>query len=485
MRASALLSLLVLALATATFAASSQAAAGSSAQTNELRATLFGAADTALAAANAAQASILAPAAYADGAEAYRRADARLADEGDLEAIRRDLASARAQFEQAAEASATARTVLAAPLKARNDAENAEAGRYAPELWQRGIETFNDAAIALERGREGRAERLGQDALEQLKDAELAAIKANYLNETRSLLEQADDLRAKRYAPQSFERAGKLLEQAEALLNSDRYDTDQPRNLAQLAEHTARHAIYVATLEQQIRKDDTNLEQILLGWEASLNEIADQLDVPVYFDNGEKDAVALIRQSLRTLQDDLDFLQQAVDDRDARIAALETELGGKSVSLARLNETVARQERQRERISRVESLFDPEQVQVLRSGDGIILRLIGLNFASGSASLDPRQIELLDRVQRAIALFPEANMVVEGHTDSFGSELANQSLSQARADSVVQYLLANSPVSPTSVTALGYGESRPVANNETPEGRARNRRIDIVIYPKW
>lgn len=122
---------------------------------------------------------------------------------------------------------------------------------------------------------------------------------------------------------------------------------------------------------------------------------------------------------------------------------------------------------------------------VLRQGDNVILRMIGLNFDTGRSAIQPRHEDLLGRVREAISLFPEANIVIEGHTDSFGSDATNLTLSQARADAVMQYLLANAPLSPTNLRALGYGESRPVANNETPEGRRRNRRIDIVIYPVW
>jgi len=76
-------------------------------------------------------------------------------------------------------------------------------------------------------------------------------------------------------------------------------------------------------------------------------------------------------------------------------------------------------------------------------------------------------------------------MVIEGHTDAFGSDSDNLTLSQRRADAVAQFLLNNASVSPVNMTALGYGESHPVANNETEEGRRTNRRIDVVIYPRW
>ncbi len=74
---------------------------------------------------------------------------------------------------------------------------------------------------------------------------------------------------------------------------------------------------------------------------------------------------------------------------------------------------------------------------------------------------------------------------MEGHTDAFGSDETNLMLSQERADAVRKYLLANMrDLSREDVGAVGFGESRPVANNETAEGRAKNRRIDVVIRPR-
>ena len=153
--------------------------------------------------------------------------------------------------------------------------------------------------------------------------------------------------------------------------------------------------------------------------------------------------------------------------------------------MERLARLVARQERQKQRLNKVESLFKREEVIVLRQQDSIILRMIGLNFDVASSDLNEAHEPLLAKLRAALAEFPESNIVVEGHTDSFGSESDNLALSQQRADALQQYLLSNSPISPVNLTALGYGESRPVASNENGPGRAQNRRIDVVIYPKW
>ena len=83
----------------------------------------------------------------------------------------------------------------------------------------------------------------------------------------------------------------------------------------------------------------------------------------------------------------------------------------------------------------------------------------------------------------AINAFPESSISVQGNTDSFGSDEANLQLSKERAEAVKQYLLANSKLVASQIEAIGYGESKPIANNETVSGRAANRRVDVVIYP--
>jgi outer membrane protein OmpA-like peptidoglycan-associated protein len=295
-------------------------------------------------------------------------------------------------------------------------------------------------------------------------------------------LQQAEDLRAKRVAPRSYERAAQLLAEAEAALNQDRYDTDRPRNLAREAEESAYQAVYVAGLERQIRQGDSSVEQIVIDWERAMRQIADLLEVPVQFDTGPEPAVITINRAIDALQTELADLRQGVAERDQQIAGLQAELGGTTANLERVNQILARQERQRARVAKLQSLFTNQEATVLRQDDAVVLRLIGLNFPSGAATLGPEHQALMKKVKTALAEFPESNVVIEGHTDSFGSDTANQQLSQARANAVLQYLVGQATISPVTSTALGYGESRPVASNETPDGRRRNRRIDIVIH---
>jgi outer membrane protein OmpA-like peptidoglycan-associated protein len=450
----------------------------------DLRASLFGRADAALAAANQADAAVLAPSGYARGARLYAEADETLNEGGNIESIQRDLAEAEELLATAARAATAATRFFELPLRARQRAQFAGANRYAEAEWTEAEEAMVDAAERFERGREESAEKAKAGVIERYEAAELAAIKANYLQQTRNLLEQADELRARRVAPTAWEQANRLLAEAEAALNEDRYDTDRPRNLAQMAEQNAYQAVYVAQLERGIRKGDTSLEQIVMDWESEMRKVADLLEIPVQFDAGPEGAVIQINRAIDALQSELNDLRQGVAERDAQIAGLQQELGGKTESLARVNQILARQERLRARVAKIQTLFTTQEASVLRQDDAVIIRLIGLNFASGSSTLTREHQPLLTKVRTALAEFPESTVVIEGHTDSFGSDTANQQLSQSRANAVMQYLVGAAAISPVTSTALGFGESRPVATNETPDGRRRNRRIDIVIHPQ-
>ena len=106
------------------------------------------------------------------------------------------------------------------------------------------------------------------------------------------------------------------------------------------------------------------------------------------------------------------------------------------------------------------------------------LVLEGVNFQTGKAVLLPESEQILDRVAAALLARPELKIEVGGHSDADGSESANRKLSQRRADAVRTYLVKKG-VPAERMTAKGYGESQPIADNKTPEGKAKNRRVEL------
>lgn len=108
----------------------------------------------------------------------------------------------------------------------------------------------------------------------------------------------------------------------------------------------------------------------------------------------------------------------------------------------------------------------------------------GVLFASGKSELLPAaQLKLNSVADALMQQDPDSKMVVEGHTDSQGGEAYNQDLSQRRAQTVRDYLVSRG-MAADRATAQGFGPSRPIADNKSTEGRANNRRVEIVVEPK-
>lgn len=122
-------------------------------------------------------------------------------------------------------------------------------------------------------------------------------------------------------------------------------------------------------------------------------------------------------------------------------------------------------------------------VSVTRMGDNITLNMPGnVTFATDSSDLSPAFFDVLNSVGKVLDEFDQTVVEVAGHTDSTGSDAYNQSLSERRSASVSTYLQAQGVLSQRLIT-IGMGESRPVADNATPEGRQLNRRVEITMVP--
>ncbi|RMF95740.1 MAG: hypothetical protein D6727_10035 [Gammaproteobacteria bacterium] len=451
------------------------------AQQQELHESLFGPVDALAKEANEAGAGLLAPKNYSAAAAHYREAEDKLRRGRSIESIRDELRDAREALQKAIEAARLAQVTLTDAIEARNDAVEADAEKFAPDKWRKAEDKFRSAALKLEDGNVKSARSRARDAERLYRDAELAAIKANYLDETRRLIQQAEDRKVDRLAPRTMDKARALLAQAENQLTRNRYDTDEPRNLAREAKYEVSHAMYLAKALEPVRADDVTLEEFALAAEQPLQRIASRLDAVAEFDEGPDKPAQLILARIDGLQKQARELAEA----RAQIADLQQELQQMEQQLGTQSQRLAAQEEQRRRIRQIESLFAPGEAEVFTQGRNILIRPIGLVFPSGSAQIEPRYFGLLRKVQDAIRTFPNATIVIEGHTDSYGSDAVNMKLSQARAEAVREYLLANvRELAPEDVQAVGYGETRPVANNETVEGRAKNRRIDIVLKPK-
>jgi len=480
---------LVLVLAAVLFLIGSTVLAPSTSLAQEsIKQSLFKEADEALKVAKEKQADLYAPKAFGKGMERYREAEEDFRKGKKLEDIRKRLKRAVVYFKKATEATKLATVTLTAATAARNDALSAEGTKYASERWNKAERKFEEAAKTLEDGDVKGAKSRGGKAETLYRKAELEAIKTNYLQGAWSLLQKAEDMDIKDRAPKTLEKARDLAEKAEALLTGNRYDTDEARQLAQQAKYEAAHATYLSEAIKRFKGADNTLEDVLLAAEGPLQKIAGTLDMTAQFDQGLGIPTQNMVEAIEKLHDENTQIAQTIRDKDSEISTLQEQISSMEQRLGKLSSVeeelkakVERQRIRREKMTRISAFFRREEGKVLLDGEDVIIRLYGLTFPIGTSNIEPQYFGLLTKVQNAFAEFSDCRVIIEGHTDSQGSDVTNQRLSTERAEAVKQYVLANTDISPDRIEGVGYGESRPVASNETPEGRAKNRRIDVVI----
>lgn len=398
-------------------------------------------------------------------------------------------------------------TLFKEVLKAREDALNARAPEVALEEFNKSELTLKEAGTALENGDSNKARQKALEAANRYRDSELTAIKISVIGPARDALAQALKLEADKQAAKTFATAKSLLTLAEETLNSNRRAVAEAAEKAEKATYEARHA---AQLTRVLKEKKRTSEELMLLYEDALSSVAKELGFSASFDTvlsrPTQNMVSAIRslkeerisllKDIKELHEDAERKQQAQQKQEEiykkqisvlmekaenqKLAFQEKEAGLQGELLAKQKQLEEKQRREA-RIVKIRDMFNASEASVLLDGQHLILRLIGLTFPVGKSVIQPEYFGLLTKVERAMREYPDGKVIVEGHTDNVGDERYNERLSSQRAESVRSYLLANAAAPAENIEAIGYGESRPIANNETSEGRMQNRRIDIVI----
>jgi chemotaxis protein MotB len=214
----------------------------------------------------------------------------------------------------------------------------------------------------------------------------------------------------------------------------------------------------------QLNNNVTDLNKRLSDAQTENNRLLGQIDA------AGKNAAELSRlanmtqQQLQEEQQRLTHMRQLMDQQRQAIENLRTNMTNALVN------------------------FKPEELTVsVKNGKVYVSLQESLLFPSGSAAVNPRGKEALGKLAQALNSNPDINVLIEGHTDSIpikGRYEDNWALSTARATAIVRLLTNTYSVDPTRVTASGRSKYEPVDDNGTPEGRAHNRRTEIILAPK-
>jgi outer membrane protein OmpA-like peptidoglycan-associated protein len=283
--------------------------------------------------------------------------------------------------------------------------------------------------------------------------------------------------------------------EADQFITSNRYDKEGISEKSNEATFYARRLNHI--IDQSKANKQMQPEQITLWVEDMLHETANKLSMSDMRDKDFKAQVNNISSKISKLRSDYSNTLVKLDAREAeiknmkqKIAALEGLTREERIEKARLAEEEQAAKRSLEEERRLNQLyneirreFGPTEAEVYKQGNSLVIRLKSIQFPVGTAIIMPSNYPVLKRVQDAVRAFGEPEIVIEGHTDSTGSDEVNKRLSQERANAVREYFIANGSFSSEQIYAVGYGSSRPLASNATAEGKAINRRIDVMITP--
>ena len=401
----------------------------------------------------------------------------------------RELLTEAGQWLDTAERIAAAgRSRFTAALEARAEARAAEADTRAGQAWERAGAELLQAGRRFEREDFDEADVRAGRAAELYRRAAQAGWRDRFLGPAFNARTAALNAGAGELARGAFGAGEAFLAEGEADIGADRLeDREAPRRAGEAALAAFTRAHRIAALFDSVRRREVSLERLVDEHEDDLARLADAAGVaPRRNDtrattDGVAAEIARIRAENARLSEDLGSERARTADLESRLATAE----GRLIEFEQ-RFTLARDEllevREREaRLREVQGLFTPDEGEVLLAGDRIVLRLHGLTFASGGAEISESLHPLLAKVLRVVSTFPGASVRIEGHTDAQGGALGNEDLSRRRASAVREHILSRVPIPSSRVEAVGLGEERPIASNETEEGRRRNRRIEVVV----
>lgn len=437
-----------------------------------------------LAAAKKDRVHLLSPNWYSDAMKSYTDAKVGLEKGTKLSAIFDHISTGRAQLNQAIIFAGKSKKSLANVIKSRDAALKAGADQYKKEFAKLESDYFK-LTEAIEKGDTGYVRNKKKLVDNQYRELELRAIKDAALVNARRLMRTAEKLDMGKKAPKSFAIAASKLADADAVITKDRYDKEAIDKAVDAAEFYGRRLHQLTATTEKL--DEMEPEDIALWMEGFLVQANTQLKERDRRNLSFKEQQEVILNTIASLQRNQSSLSSQVQAKEVEIRKLNqriTDLEGRTYEVRADKERLAAEKRFNELYNKVQRYFSAEQAEVYKKARHLVIRLKAMQFPVGQAVILPNNYPLLTKVQQAIKTFGKPDVVIEGHTDSTGSDAKNKELSRKRAESVQQYLIHNGVVPADKILAVGYGSSRPLASNATAQGRAINRRIDVIIKPE-
>ena len=396
-----------------------------------------------------AQSDLLSFKTYMKGVDYLKKAQQGLSNGYNKEIILENAAIAKAYLQQSLDQAKSRSANASRILEARNASLQAGLRNSTPL-----VEALYDVDDDLRDETDDFSKSLDPDEFAQFQkhylDLEIQAVQFKKLDAVKKSIKKATDAKAEDLAPKTLTTARLDLSEAMNLI------AQSPRNPEV---HNNRVTKAVAS---SVLLDD--VMDVILNARGTPENIA----LKIVYQNRElgqlSKNVGQLEQNLKTTQSSLLQKEDALKLQDEQLKRSSTQI------------------RFQKAMEEAGEQFSEDEASVYQQGSKLIFRLKKINFSSGTSTVPMSSKPLLEKINDIIRNLDAEMVVVEGHTDSVGARDLNQKLSTKRATSVANYL--STLEGGYKIGYVGYGESRPIASNETKEGRAINRRVDLVVTAK-
>jgi len=308
--------------------------------------------------------------------------------------------------------------------------------------------------------------------------------------EARNALRIAKSAGAERFATTSYEKAVHQMREADALATRRHENKKELISRSREVVQTAEDAREIAIKHYEDERAENELmagaarearAQARAGEESDRRVTAEAATADAVRQRDESDrqnlnAQAAAHQAARAQADAEDARNDA--QRQQRAAEADSDMNRASAasSDAQLQQALRDREELRARLLQQFNLI----LETRDTVRGLVVNMSDVLFDSGKYTLRPLAREKLAKISGIVLAYPSLNLAVEGNTDSVGTDSFNQQLSEQRAEGVRDYLTKQG-VPESSTTAAGFGKSRPIASNDTAEGRQQNRRVELIV----
>ena len=280
----------------------------------------------------------------------------------------------------------------------------------------------------------------------------------------------AKEVEAKEFAPNTIAMADKELQNAISTAQSDPSKIDEINKYAMNANKHYKKAFIITKMSKEFEQKGFANEDYILWYWNQLQTINYPTKTKIDFTkdnavvvNNIKTNISTLAQSLADSQKDYEKLAKEFTDLKEELKA-QKENKNKQTPYGFAKEILG------------------EEAEITKKDDGLFLFVTGFHYMDKEAELGSENIELVNKIVKIIKRYPDSSIEITTHTDSRGTRMQNQKLSQARGQNIVKLLAKYGSIDSSRITLRAMGESKPVVSNMLKAGRAKNRRVEIYIH---